>query len=41
MQPKIAPMGEHDVAAVAQLRLATFFEGTEGRSGKMRQGFVA
>ncbi|RWC33302.1 MAG: GNAT family N-acetyltransferase [Mesorhizobium sp.] len=28
-QPTIEPMGEPDVAAVAQLRLATFFEGTE------------
>jgi GNAT superfamily N-acetyltransferase len=28
MQPTIESMGEHDVAAVAQLRLATFFEGT-------------
>ncbi|WP_352728214.1 hypothetical protein [Mesorhizobium sp. M0460] len=41
MQPKIEPMGEHDVAAVAQLRLAAFFEGTGRTLGEMRQGFVA
>jgi GNAT superfamily N-acetyltransferase len=28
MQPTIEPMRERDVAAVARLRLATFFEGT-------------
>ncbi|WP_136618596.1 GNAT family N-acetyltransferase [Mesorhizobium norvegicum] len=28
MQPTIEPMDERDVAAVARLRLATFFEGT-------------
>ncbi|RWO45580.1 MAG: N-acetyltransferase [Mesorhizobium sp.] len=38
MQPKIAPMGEHDVAAVAQLRLATFFEGTGRTLGEDAAG---
>lgn len=38
MQPTIEPMGEHDIAAVAQLRLAAFFEGTGRTLGEDAAG---
>ncbi|WP_281407723.1 hypothetical protein [Mesorhizobium sp. B2-3-15] len=38
MQPTIEPIRGHDIEVVARLRIAAFFEGTEGRWKRMRQG---